>query len=148
MRRARLLIGLAGLVAFETAGAHHAFTPVYDGSRTVTIEGVVSEFRLVNPHASIELDVADPDGSVVRWSVEMAGRLNLEVGGWTEDSVRPGERVTITGNPSHTGSPRLFLTRLLRADGAELEMPGAERRSALDEARRQRALERERAASQ
>jgi len=133
---------LAVLLWMPQAQSHHAFAPVYEEKRTITVEGVVTEFRLVNPHATISVDVTDAAGNVVQWSIELSGRLNLTVGGWTEDSVSVGEHVTISGNPTHTGSPRIFLRRLVRADGTELLTPGAERRSAIEEDRRQRALRR------
>ncbi len=126
------------LTAAKLAVAHHAFSPVFDGSKTQTIEGVVKEFRFVNPHAMIQMDVTDDSGKVTRWRVEMAGRLNLVVAGWTDDSVAPGDRVTITGNPAHSGGPELFLQRLVLADGRQLLTPGQERANAVEEERRRR----------
>jgi len=142
MRRFYGLVMAVALLACGRAFAHHAFTPVFDADRTITIEGVVTEFKLVNPHASIAMDVTDDAGQVVAWVVEMSGKLNLTVGGWTEDSIRTGDRVTVSGNPTHSGSPGLFLRKLVRADGTELLTPGAVRRNALEEARRQRAEQR------
>ena len=66
------------LLVAGAANSHHAFAPVYDGGRTVTVEGVVTEFRLVNPHATISMDVTDDAGNVVQWSVELSGKLNLD----------------------------------------------------------------------
>jgi hypothetical protein len=79
---------------------------------------------------------------VTKWTVEFAGRLNLSNVGWTEESIKSGERVTVTGNPAHTGSERMFFRKLVHADGTEL-LPGAPQRlNALEEERRQRALQR------
>ncbi|HEY5566306.1 MAG TPA: hypothetical protein VIM81_03565, partial [Gammaproteobacteria bacterium] len=82
---------------------------------------------------------SDDAGNVVEWTVEFSGRLNLTVGGWTDDTISPGERVTVSGNPTHTGSPRMFFRRLVRADGTELRPPSAARQGAIEEERRQRA---------
>ena len=137
--RLRSITVAAALFAFvETAAAHHAFSPVYDGSKTVTIEGVVTEFKFVNPHAMISVDVTDDSGKVIKWSVEMAGRLNLVVAGWTDDSVSPGDHVTISGNPAHSNGPELFLRRLTFADGRQLLTPGQELSNAVEEERRRR----------
>ncbi len=130
------------LITAEYVYSHHARTPVFDGSRVITVEGLVTEFRLINPHASISLDVTDGDGNVVTWSIELPGKLNLSVGSWTDESVNVGERVVISGNPTHTGSSGLWLTKLWRADGRELLLPGAERTDALEEERRRRIEER------
>ena len=125
------------------ASAHHAFSPVYDEKRLITVVGVVTQFRFVNPHAMMFMDVTDDAGKVVKWTVEFAGRLNLSNVGWTADSIKARERVTVTGNPTHTGSPRMFFRRLVRADGAELLPAGPQRLNAIEEERRQRALQRD-----
>ena len=60
--------GLIRLAAFtilaSPAAAHHASAPHFDRSKPITIEGVVTQFRLVNPHAYLYLDVTDADGNV------------------------------------------------------------------------------------
>jgi len=124
------------------ASGHHSFSAVYDASRTITVQGVVTEFRLINPHALMLMDVTDDSGKVVSWTVEFAGRLNLSEGGWTERTIVPGQRVSVTGNPTHVAGPRMAFVRLLRADGTTLLAPGAERQNAIDEQRRLRARER------
>ena len=55
------------VVTAGAATAHHSFSAVYDISRTVSVQGVVTEFRLVNPHALMLLDVADDSGKVSKW---------------------------------------------------------------------------------
>jgi hypothetical protein len=128
-----------------TAGgvsAHHALSPVYDAKRTITVDGVVTQFRFVNPHSMLLMDVTDKAGKVVKWNVEFAGRLNLEEAGWTADSIKVGERVKVTGNPTWTGSQRMAFVKLVRADGTELEPGRAQRVSAIEEERRQRAKQR------
>ena len=127
------------VLAYGTAAiAHHAFTPVYDGGQTISVSGTVIEFHLVNPHATMLLVRENADGSAETWTVEFDGLLNLTVAGWTEDIISAGERVTVEGNPTHTGSARMFFTRLVRADGTELLRPLLERANAIDELRRQR----------
>ena len=129
-------------IAATAAMSHHAFSPVYDEQRVITITGVVTLFKFVNPHAMMFMDVADESGKVKKWTVEFAGRLNLSNVGWTEESIKSGERVTVTGNPTHTGSDRLYFRKLVHADGTEL-LPGAPQRlNTLEEERRQRALQR------
>jgi hypothetical protein len=121
---------------------HHAFSPVYDAKRTITVDGVVTQFRFVNPHAMMLMDVTDKAGKVEKWNVEFAGRLNLEEAGWTADSIKAGERVKVTGNPTWQSSPRMAFVRLVRADGTTLEPGRAQRLNAIEEERRQRAKQR------
>ena len=142
-RRNAVLLAIAVLVcSMEVAGAHHSFAAEFDESRTISVQGVVTQFRLVNPHATLSLDVRDEAGKTVKWEVEFAGRLNLAKGGWTPTTIKAGERVTVTGNPTHTGSSRMAFRRLVRADGTELVRPGDKVLDKIEEERRQRARQR------
>jgi hypothetical protein len=141
--RLRLLFAIPLMLACAaTATSHHSFAAVYDEARLVTLSGVVTEFKFVNPHALMYMDVSDASGKVSKWTVEFAGRLNLSNVGWTADSIKSGERVTVTGNPTHTGSDRIAFKRLVHADGTELLPAGPQRSQTLEEERRQRALQR------
>lgn len=144
MTRRRAICMTAMVVAIMSARAsgHHAFTPVYDEARTVTITGTVTEFKLINPHARISLDVVDKGGRHAPWLVEMAGLLSLARHGWTEKTVAVGQRVTVTGNPTHTGSRQLFFTRLTLPDGRQLRAPGRGDQGAIDAERQERARRR------
>jgi len=132
----RALLSTIVMMGSSAALAHHAFYSVYDGERTVTVEGTVSEFRFVNPHAHMTLDTVDEQGSSVAWNVEFDGVLNLTNGGWTANTIPAGSRVTVTGNPTHSGSPKMFFVRLTFADGKELTRPYDERVDSIDAERR------------
>jgi len=127
--------------ALAPAAAHHSFAAVFDGSKTVTIDGTIKEFRFVNPHALATIDVADDKGAVQPWIVEFDGRLNLTNFGWTDATLKPGERVKISGNPERTGAPRIFFSKLVRADGTEV-VRGGDRLNEIEEDRRLRAAQR------
>lgn len=144
MRLRPLLVVLSILVVTAAhARAHHAFSPVYDAKRTIVVDGVVKQFRFVNPHAMLLMDVTDPKtGKVVTWNVEFAGRLNLEEAGWTVESIKVGEHVKVTGNPAWKSDQRMAFVKLVRADGTTLEPGSAQRQSAIEEERRQRAQQR------
>jgi hypothetical protein len=131
------------IIIATTVLSHHAFSPVYDDQRSITVTGVVTQFKFVNPHAMMFMDVTDGSGRVTKWTVEFAGRLNLSNVGWTEQSIKSGERVTVTGNPTHTGSDRMFFRKLVHADGTELLPAGPQRANALEEERRERARARD-----
>ena len=141
-RRVLVLASILSLLLTSAARAHHAFSPVYDGSRTVTIKGTLTEFKLVNPHARMTVDVVDETGKHVAWTVEMAGLLSLTRQGWTESTVTVGQQLTVTGNPTHTGSAGLFFTRLVMPDGTERIAPGSGDLSAVEEQRLERARQR------
>src|SRR5262245_11647873 len=144
MKLLRAWLLVIPLLALWAAGAssHHAFSPVYDEKRTITVSGVVTQFRFVNPHAMMFMDVTDESGKVVKWAVEFAGSLNLSEVGWTAQSIKAREQVTVTGNPTHTGCTGIFFRRLARPDGTELLRAAPQRLKAVEEERRQRALQR------
>ena len=132
----RALLPAIVLMSGSATFAHHAFYSVYDGERTVTVEGTVREFRFVNPHAHMTLDIVDERDNSVAWNVEFDGVLNLTNGGWTADTIPAGSRVKVTGNPTHSDSPRMFFVSLIFADGTELIRPYDERVDSIDAERR------------
>jgi hypothetical protein len=139
------LVSIVGAVlsaaALAPAVAHHSFAAVFDGSKTVTLDGTIKEFKFVNPHALATIDVTDDKGAVQQWTVEFDGRLNLTNFGWTDATIRAGEHVKISGNPERTGGPRIFFSKIVRADGTEL-VRGGDRLNAIEEDRRLRAAQR------
>ena len=141
-RHAPLVALLVLLLQHGGVHAHHAFSPVYDGSKTVTITGTLTDFKLVNPHAMMTIDVADETGRRVAWTVEMPGLLSLTRLGWTEKTVVVGDRLTVSGNPTHTGSARVAFKLIVLANGTKLLDPGEDRRSTVEEQRRERARQR------
>jgi hypothetical protein len=137
----RLSLFVIGALALSPriAGAHHSFAAVYDDKRTMSVTGIVTEFRFVNPHALMAMNVTDEAGNTVKWTVEFAGRLNLSEVGWTADSIKSGERITVTGNPAHSIPARLSFLRLTRPDGSVLLPAGPQRSDAIEAERRERA---------
>jgi DNA/RNA endonuclease YhcR with UshA esterase domain len=103
--------------------AHHSFRGVYDFNTTSTIEGVVVELDLVNPHARVYLDITNEKGEVERWVIEAPGKISLARRGWTDDMFAPGEIITVIGNPSVTGKKAVWLEKIIKADGTELVDP-------------------------
>jgi hypothetical protein len=99
---AALLFALAGAVTAPSASAHHS--PVmFDQTRTITLEGTVREFQWTNPHCYIQLTVAD-GGKQTEWSMEMGAPIYLMNRGWKKSTLRPGDRIRITGAPLRSGA--------------------------------------------
>jgi hypothetical protein len=116
MKRLIVSATAIGLVLCAVApSAHHSIAGVYDGSRQVTIEGVISRFQFVNPHPFMEVDVADGSGKAEQWTLEMDNRHELVEVGVTSETFKPGDRVVVRGNPAHKPGPRLYIRRLERA---------------------------------
>jgi Family of unknown function (DUF6152) len=82
-----------------TAGAHHS-TAAFDTSRVVKIEGTITQFRWINPHASIKVDgISDGDDPDGVWTVEMTAPNVLINEGWTRTALKVGDKVTMYVNP-------------------------------------------------
>jgi hypothetical protein len=144
MNKRYLALAVVALLLSQVVGvaAHHAFSAVYDEKKTITIDGVVTQFRFVNPHALMSVEVKDKAGKVVTWTVEFAGRLTLTERGWTAETVKAGERVKVTGNPAWKSTQQMAFQRIVKADGTTLEQVNAARITAIEEERRERAAKR------
>ena len=84
--------------------AHHASVGI-DRSKTVTVEGVIKQFRWANPHSWIEMEVVDASGKAALWNFEMLPPTYLIPAGWTRTTIKPGDRVKVTANGFVDGSP-------------------------------------------
>ena len=122
----RILAWSAALFAVMPVFAHHSLTGAYDMSRRTTIEGVVKEFRFVNPHPFVVLEVEGPRGQAQGWQLELDNRYELAEVGITAQTFKAGERIVVTGNPGRTETLAMYVTRLDRpSDGFRLEQVGS-----------------------
>jgi hypothetical protein len=111
-------------VGTSRAVAHHSLT-AYDMDRKVTLDAVVREFHFVNPHPFIVADVRS-GGSMVSWKLELDNRFELVEAGMSADTLKAGERLTVTGVPGRSGAKILYVRELdRRADGFHYEQPGS-----------------------
>jgi hypothetical protein len=96
--------------------AHHSISGVYDATRQVTIEGVVAQFQLVNPHPFLFIDVTDDSGTgkAQRWRLEMDNRSELVAIGVTANTFKPGDRVVASGSLARTQAQSMYVLRLDR----------------------------------
>ena len=100
---------------------HHSFEAHFRTDETVTVGGVVTEFWFANPHARIYLDVTDEDGEVTEWMAEGGSRNVLTRRGWSEDTIRPGMVLIVSGNPSRDGSNAIGWQSLTGSDGSAVQ---------------------------
>jgi hypothetical protein len=94
---AALMLAALSLAAGQ-ASAHHS-PIIFDRTRTVTIEGVVTEFKWSSPHSWIHLDVKDENGVVGNWGIEMNPASLLARTGWKSTTIKPGDKVSIVVYP-------------------------------------------------
>ena len=100
--------------------AHHASVGI-DRSKTVTVEGVIKQFRWANPHSWIEMEVTK-DGKTELWNFEMLPPTYLIPAGWTRSTIKFGDRVKITANGFTDGTPGGIFVSIALPDGKTLTM--------------------------
>ena len=97
--------------------AHHSRTG-YESERTITLTGVVTEFRWRNPHTFLVWTVTDDAGNEVEWAGEMLSIQTVTSWGLTRSSFQPGDAVTVTAFPATRGAPVSIVQKIvMTADG-------------------------------
>jgi len=124
--RIAVVVWLA-LASAPQVRAHHSFA-MFDMSRTVTYKGTVKEIQWTNPHVWIQLTIIEHD-TPVTYGFEGAAIAVLKRVGWTKDSVKAGDEVTLVGHPYKAGRPGGSIDHLILADGRQIgtgdAIPGA-----------------------
>jgi hypothetical protein len=115
----RVLILLSSLaIAATAANGHHSFAAEFDYDATGTITGEVIEVLFVNPHARYFLAVTDADGNEVIWDAQTRSTSALTRVGWTKDTIKLGETVTLEGNLGRDNTRKLWISEVIKADGS------------------------------
>jgi len=112
--------GLGLLVGALPALAHHSFAAEYDEKKPVKVTGTVRKVEWTNPHSRMYLDVKDANGTVTVWNFEFGSPNHLFRAGWTRNTVKEGDQITVEGYAAKDGS-HLAQTRLVTlADGKKV----------------------------
>jgi hypothetical protein len=111
---------LAAVLAALPLLAHHELRAEFDETKAVSLRGTVTRFEWNNPHALLYLDVQDSGGAAVNWSVEWASPLDLRKSGWTRDSLKVGDAVTVEAWLARDGSKLASGRTIVLASGKRL----------------------------
>ena len=142
--RSLLLVVAAATPGFAPVHAHHNPASHYLITEMITVEGVVTEFRLINPHARIYFDVTSADGEVESWFAEGNAAGVLKRRGWSKETLKPGTFIRISGYPARDGGPKLDWKLIELADGTQLRggnTVGVEKDYLLEDIDQRRGLE-------
>lgn len=120
--RAHSFIILAGILTAVPGGlsAHHSFAASFEGSRKITLAGVVTKVEWENPHTYFYLSVKTEQGKVANWICQAAGPNTLARHGWARDLIRVGDMVTVIGYPARGGSPVASAREVILNDGRKM----------------------------
>jgi len=100
--------------------AHHAFAAEFDRAKTVKVQGAVVKLEWTNPHIWIYVDAKDEKGAIVHWQCEGGSPNTLTRQGWTKESLKQGDQVTIDGYRAKDGSNTCNSSSVTLADGKKL----------------------------
>lgn len=105
-----ILSATVGLLSLSLpAFSHHGTSIVYDLTQSITLTGTVTDFQFVNPHTLIFLEVTGEDGTTVEWLAGLASNTSLgRNDGWTTETLKPGDQISITGAPARGGAPSIW----------------------------------------
>ena len=117
--RVTLCFAILLLSVSPPAWVHHSGA-MFDKTRTIQITGVVTEFLWTNPHSSFKVDV---DSQV--WFIEMNATPNLVHEGWKKNTIKAGDKVTVTINPLRDGRPGGWFIGITLPNGSSLGTPAA-----------------------
>ena len=105
---ARLFVVVAAAVLVmggRAASAHHSFAAEFDASKPFKLSGTVTKVEWQNPHTFFYIDVTDDKGKVTNWAMEMGSPNGLTRAGWTRNTMKAGDKVTVEGSLAKDGSP-------------------------------------------
>ncbi len=123
--RCLAVLTFAAVAVCPAAQAHHAAGAVFT-DEDIEVEGVVTEYNLVNPHVNIMLNVTDESGAETLWMVTGPAAPPMRRWGWTPETLRPGQLIRFAGKSSRTGAPMLLIESAEIQGGRFVELDPAD----------------------
>jgi hypothetical protein len=103
--------------------AHHSMAAEYNLSKTIPIKGTVTKVEWMNPHARFYLTVAEADGRVIDWEIEMGSPNVLMKNGWARNSVKPGDQISVDASEAKDGARLGYARAVTWPDGRSMSVP-------------------------
>jgi hypothetical protein len=111
-----VVTAVALVLAKAPAAAHHSSAPFYDDTKEVEAVGTVSRFLFRNPHSFLFID-----GQTETGEAELGAAVSMRRSGWTPETIRAGDPIRATGQPSRApGTYGMCCAQLTRPDGSPI----------------------------
>ena len=94
---------LIGTLAFSARLLAHHGAASFDTAKMITVTGTVTEYVWTNPHVLVKVDAKDDGGSVQQWVLEAWNPVTQSSRGWTKNTFKPGDEVSLDINPAKNG---------------------------------------------
>ncbi len=100
--------------------AHHSFAAEFDADSPIELTGIVTSVKWSNPHTFFYIDVENENGDWENWALELGSPNGLMRRGWTRNSLKIGDTVSVTGSRARDGSLKGNAREVVLASGQQL----------------------------
>ena len=115
-----IIISFTALTVGKLSTAHHGFA-AYSNER-ITVQAVITELRFINPHVQLYFTIEDDAGQSESWQAELTAPNKLARGGWTKNTLKPGDQIQISGEAARNDGRSIRIREIILSGGESLPL--------------------------